>query len=115
MQSFENVKKKEVKHKFELIQPKHSSAWKTRFVLPDSNHCIDHEKIQYLDKGQYSVGDEALIEPPPTNSKGEFRLYFKSLGARDKDKVFGELPNSQRGQQAKKFKNSIDLNPSNNP
>ena len=110
MQSLDSFKKKEVKHKFELIQPKHASAWKTRFVLPDSNHCINHEKIQYLDKGVYSVGDEALVEPPPASSNGEFRLYFKSLGSRDKEKVLGELPNSQRGQKAKKFKASLNHN-----
>ena len=94
VKNLEDIKARVEKHKFELFNAKHNSQWRTRFVLPDTNHCIDGHKIQYLDKGIYSVGDEDLIEPPMSN-KQDFRLYFKPLGSIHKDKVMGDLPNSQ--------------------
>jgi len=76
---------------------RHNGQWKHHYVLPDRRHYIDGKLIEYLDKGPYSVGDEALQELQFSQAdKQEFRLYFKCLGAKDKDKFMGDLLHDNR-------------------
>lgn len=95
--SFE-VKSKPPKQHTVLIHAKHPSDWKNHFVLPDKYHYIDSNKVAYLDKGQYQVGDEAL-QDLKLDDKEQFRLYFKCITAKDKDKFLGDILPSQNSKK----------------
>lgn len=97
------IKPRAEKHYYDLIQARHDSDWRHHFVLPDRQHYLDYSKIEFLDKGLYSKGDEDLLELNMNGTEQkEFRLYFKSLGARDKDKALGDILPSNSIQQRHK-------------
>lgn len=61
-------------------------------MLPDKQHYLDYKKIEFLDKGPYSKGDEDLQDLNLSDKEQrEFRLYFKCLGANDKDRSLGDV------------------------
>ena len=82
------LKSEEVKG-IKLIRAKHPGKWKYRYDLPDMRHNIDQSLIQYLDKGKFGEYDVFEV-PKDFNGIKDFKLYFKPLGAKEKEKVLGD-------------------------